>query len=154
MAAVDETLRHLLSLRPNDGLRNPEKCLTLARSFLRSETLWMTALGIPADTYPCVDLAAQLGQGDLPPHIERIFRESRFAQSTAEALACRNYLRWTCLQMEKPETILSFGLDDPFDPLIDLFKEGAEFSVEGWMFDILKCGGINVRALRARTLEG
>lgn len=152
MALVDEKLRHLLSLRPNEGPKSPEKCMGLARSFLALETLWGNALGV-LDEYPCIDLAGHLGQAELPQRIEDAFSESTFARSTAEARACRNYLRWCCLTADEASKVSEFGLADPFVPLIELFEEGAEFSLEGWMFDVFKCGGINVRGLRTRVLE-
>jgi len=151
MATPEDYLNHLFSLRPAKGPLQADNCLALGRSFLELETLWLDALGMPATLFPCVDLAGALGQSSLPDDIEKKFRESRFAQSSAESRACHSYLRWCLLKESRPETIQAFGIDDPYVPMIMLFESGGEFSLEGWFFDILKCGGINVRALRQRV---
>jgi hypothetical protein len=108
----------------------------LMREYLRRSAWWARTLDAVGE-WPFFDIAAHIAPDVQAP--EDLARQLEDLISTrigwpSVAAACRAALRWAALTDAK--TPSTYGLDDPYEPLVLLFERGGGFTTEHGFIDL------------------
>lgn len=140
---VENALQTLLQYDRTPKPKCGRSQMALMREFLRREALWVKWLEADQNELPFADLAALV---DSSARCENniIARARSFPHSSAEGRCCNNFLHWSALKEAKPDLVKSFGLPDPYEPLLKLWERGGFFSREHRVFiDVSYAGGLH-----------
>ena len=142
MGSID-ALQTLIGIDRTRTTVRGRSVLALMREFLRREALWVTWLNADKMELPFTDLAACVDPSvRCDPAI--LATAKPISHSLAESRCCANYLHWSALRDAKPTLVQSFGLPEPYEPLLWLWRRGGSFSREHKVFiDVFLVGAVH-----------
>lgn len=131
-----------VSWRPRPP-RDPARARAALRGFLQASARWAVRLGLEAAWPFRLELAARLApDAALPPErLDALLGDAARDAPTSRALA-RDALAFAAAR-DRPE-VASFGLPDPYEPLLDVFEACGALVVEHGFIEIQGAGAVPV----------